>query len=781
MFGKKSLIILAIACFSGCQARLGDTPTIPAVLDALPAEQRVKPLDGAVATSPVKKTITDSTFGGSKKSVALAKIGQPTANHSTTSREFLLKPNHLTTKVAPQPVISPDTFKGSLEEPQSIVPNNFSSDGVEPACFTASETGQGFQGSTTRNTSREIIGKTNVGSAPDPDKLNLSDSTLPNPPKNTQPVELTVKDPSRKNTQPVELTLKDPSPNQIQPVELTLEDHSQSDVTVEDEAYIDMTIEQAVRIGLQNSKVIRDLGGTVLRNPEALASAYDPSITHSNPLFGEEAALSEFDAILNSSAFFENNDRELNNQFLGTNGIVQQDLGNLQFGITKRVATGGVISLRSVSDYDNNNSVGNRFGTPSSSWQTFVEGEMRQPLLRGSNVNVNRIAGPGAGAGEFNGIAIAKSRTNISVSEFKISVRNLVSDIENAYWDLYFAYRDLEAKKAARDNALQSWRRIKALGNEKKIGGEADKEGQAREQYFRFEAEVQDAIYGRPDSGTSSNNGSTAGTFRPVSGLKVAERRFRFLVGLSMSDDNRIRPVDEPVVAPTTYDRDSCLKTAFANRSELKRQLEQIRQVELQMIAAENALLPQLDLVGRYRFRGFGSDLIGDSSIPNDSASADLFNGDFQEWQLGMEVNIPLGSRREFAAIRNIEQRLLRERSVLNEQKRQITADIGNALDNVHRAYLFHALQHNRLIGALDQLHAVKITNEQKKAPLNLVLEAQRRVLDAQTELYRAKVEFALARRSVEFEKGTLLPSMNVRFSDTESLLESDFYLPSSP
>jgi len=550
--------------------------------------------------------------------------------------------------------------------------------------------------------------------------------------------------------------------------------------SLERESYKNMSISEAVRLGLQNSKVIRDLGGTILQNPEAIASAYDPSITHSNPFFGEEAALSEFDANLNASSVFENNDLEVNNQFLGDNGSIQQDLGNLQLGVTKRTATGALVSLRSVSDYDNNNSVGNRFGTPSSSWQTFLEGEMRQPLLRGGRVNVNRITTPGAATGEFNGIEIAKSRTDISVSEFKISVRNLVSDIENAYWDLYFAYRDLEARKAARDNALQSWRRIQSLGNEKKEGGEADKEGQAREQYFRFEAAVQDAIFGRPGDGTSSNNGTSAGIFRPASGLKVAERRFRYLVGLplSSSDTMTIRPTNEPSVVPTSYDLDVCVNTAFANRSELKRQLEIIRQTELQMQAARDLLLPQLDLVGRYRVRGFGSDLVGQSSIPNDSASADLFDAEHQEWQLGMELNVAVGYRREFATIRNIEQRLLREKQVLHEQKRRIAADIGNALDNVERAYLFHVLQYNRLAGALDQLHAVRITNEQKKAPLNLVLEAQRRVLDAQTDLYRAKVEFALAKRDVEFEQGTLLTNMNVQFSDRENLLDSNFYEP---
>ena len=763
MFSYKSLVVLTIVCFTGCQTPLVDNPTISSVLESFPTTQKFQPEDQVEDSSSIEETLVETleeaqTSGELKESVDLSpsKTDQPLTNPSATSGYFPLVPIYSNAEGPPEPAIPPHSFADS---PKETPPT---SDSIAIASYATSEVVQDLEDT--------AVGDTAVGDT-------AGDTGLED---TTGDTNQEFSEPNRDvpTAEPVRVQLSDselPTPEPTQDAEVIYGDEFPTATEVVTEAYMDISLEEAVRLGLQNSKVIRDLGGTVLRNPDALASAYDPSITHSNPLLGEEAALSEFDAILNTSAIFENNDREVNNQFLGTNGVIQQDLGNLQFGITKRAATGGQFSIRTVSDYDNNNSIGNQFGNPSSSWQTFVEGELRQPLLRGNTASVNRITGPGAGAGEFNGIAIAKTRTNISVSEFKISVRNLVSDIENAYWDLYFAYRDLEAKKAARDNALQSWRRIKALGNEKKIGGEADKEGQAREQYFRFEAAVQDAMYGRPGDGTSSNNGSTPGTFRPVSGLKVAERRLRFLVGLELTDETPIRPIDEPVVVPTNYDRDSCLDIAFANRSELKRQLEQLRQIELQMLASKNALLPQLDFIGRYRFRGFGSDLIGDSSIPNDSALNDLTDGDHQEWQLGMELNIPLGFRREFAAIRNIEQRMLREKGILNEQKRQISADIGNALDNVKRAYLFHVLQHNRLIGALDQLQAVTITNEQKKAPLNLVLEAQRRVLDAQTELYRAKVEFALAKRNVEFEKGTLLPSMNVRFSDKEKLLDSNF------
>ena len=65
-------------------------------------------------------------------------------------------------------------------------------------------------------------------------------------------------------------------------------------------------------------------------------------------------------------------------------------------------------------------------------------------------------------------------------------MRNLVYDVENAYWELYFAYRALEASKTGRDSALQTWQKIHALYTVGARGGEAEKEAQSRAQYYLF-------------------------------------------------------------------------------------------------------------------------------------------------------------------------------------------------------------------------------------------------------------------------------------------------------
>ena len=105
---------------------------------------------------------------------------------------------------------------------------------------------------------------------------------------------------------------------------------------------------------------------------------------------------------------------------------------------------------------------------------------------------------------------VARINTDVALTDFEIAVRDLVSNVENAYWDLYYGYRDLDAKVKARDAALDTWRKIYALYETGRRGGEAEKEAQAREQYFRFQEDVQTALSGEILDGTRVGNGSAA-------------------------------------------------------------------------------------------------------------------------------------------------------------------------------------------------------------------------------------------------------------------------------
>ncbi len=393
-------------------------------------------------------------------------------------------------------------------------------------------------------------------------------------------------------------------------------------------------------------------------------------------------------------------------------------------------------------------------------------------MLQNAGVEINRLNGANGIPGQANGVLIARANTDIAIADFEIGVRDMVSNVENAYWDLYFAYRDLDAKTAARDAALDSWRRVQALAQAGRKGGEADKEAEAREQYFRFQEEVQNALTGRLIDGTQTNNGSSGGSFRGTGGVQVTERRLRLLIGLPITDGRMLRPSDQPKLAKIEYDWYAALSEAVVRRAELRKQQWVVKRREMEMLAARNFLLPNLDTVGRYRFRGFGKDLINPQSDGTrfDNAFENMTDGDFQEWQVGLELNMPLGFRRGHAAVRQAELQLARERAILREQERDVQSGLSNAAAELERAFTVAQTSYNRRAAAKEQLAAIEAAYESDKAGLDLVLDSQRRAVESESRYHAALVEYALAIKNLHFEKGSLLDFNEITLAEGPGL-----------
>lgn len=523
--------------------------------------------------------------------------------------------------------------------------------------------------------------------------------------------------------------------------------------------YRNISLAEVIQLALENSPVLRELGGTVVRSPDATRTMYDPSIAESDPRFGIEAALSDFDAQLQSSIFWEKNHRALNNEFFGGGTrILFQDASVFQAAITKTAATGSQFTIRHNVDYDGNNAPGNLLP---SAWNANVEAEVRQPLLQGAGLEFNRIAGPFATPGVYNGVLVARINTDVALVDFEIAVRDLMSNLENSYWDLYYGYRDLDAKVKARDEALKTWRSVYALYETGRAGGEASNEAQAREQYFRFQEEVQTALSGEILDGTRVGNGSGGGTFRPTGGVLVAERRLRVLMGLSPNDGQLLRPSDDPIMAQVKFDWEQSAAESAVRRAELRRQKWNIRRRELELIASRNFVMPRLDALGRYRWRGFGDDLTGNENGglgQFDSAYGNLATGNFQEWQLGLEFSLPIGFRRAHAGVRNAELLVARERAILRDQQREVIRELSDSIAEMDRTFAVAQTSYNRLIASQQQHQALLIPfEENKEVSLDLLLDAQRRLMESEVRYYRALAEYAIATKNVHYVKGTLL------------------------
>ncbi|MFC1597469.1 TolC family protein [Planctomycetota bacterium] len=532
--------------------------------------------------------------------------------------------------------------------------------------------------------------------------------------------------------------------------------------------YWDMTLEEAVYLALTTSDVVRTLGGAVFRAPGTLRTAYNPAIRESDPQFGVEGALSAFDAQFSSTLFFEKNDRKLNNEFNGELGFFEQDYDVFGAQLTKRAATGSRFTLRKSIDFDNNNNIGQQF--PQGAWTVKLDAEARHPLLQGGGLNFNRIAGPDASPGISKGVLIARVNTDVSLVEFEAGIRDFISEVEHAYWRLYAQYHVLDARIKARNASLETWRSIHALYQAGRRGGEAYKESQAREQYRRFEGAVQDALVGIP----GDPSGATGGVYASLSssgapGVHLYERGLRFLIGLPTNGDRLIRPIDEPSLSPVVFPWETIVTEALVRRPELRRQRWQIKRRELELIASKNFLLPNLDLVGRYRWRGFGERLIdssGNGTERFDNAYTNLTDGDFQEWQLGVEFSVPIGFRQGHAAVQNAELRLARARAVLEEQERLAINFLSTAVAEKDRAYKVMQTDYNRLLAAKKHLTDAQAAYDHDQIDLIVLLDAQRRHADAEEAYYALQAAYARALKNVHYHKGSLLAYCGVGLSE---------------
>jgi len=540
----------------------------------------------------------------------------------------------------------------------------------------------------------------------------------------------------------------------------------------------ELTLEEAVRTALENGKVLRNLGGrfasfggprpqtgepavSLLTAPQGTPTVYDPAIVETDPFRGVESALALFDAQLSSSLTWDrlnkpqNIDRGVGSAVFPR--VLEGDTGNWRTGLTKRTATGASFGFANETVYDNNNSPIREQNPPNSgnvvvpsTWTTNYDFTFSQPLLQGAGVTYNRIAGPDffdnlAGRPNFRGVLLARINADISLADFEAGVRNLVSDTEQSYWELYFAYRNLEARKAGRDSALEAWRKVHALYVEQSRGGEADKEAQAREQYFFFRSEVEQAL----------------------TDVYRAENRLRFMMGISPSDGRLIRPSDEPTTARITFDWQQALVEALSRSAELRKQKWVIKQRELELVASKNLILPRLDLIGRWRFLGMGQDLINQNYNPYEATATDplqgtdaystLFSGQFQEWQAGAQFLMPLGFRRELATVRHHQLQLAKARAQLQDEELEASHALVDAVRNIDTNFALAQTNFNRRVAAERQVEAVQAAYDANTVTLDQLLDAQRRRAEAESAYYRSLVDYNRSISQLHFRKGSLL------------------------
>ncbi len=527
----------------------------------------------------------------------------------------------------------------------------------------------------------------------------------------------------------------------------------------------DLTLEDAIRYALHNGKVLRQIGGQevggrafaeqiapappsfLTGSPLQAGTIYDPAIAETDARSGVNAALSLFDPQLSTDLFWERNHepRDVNPNFsTSVPTQLNQDVAEFDTTLSKTTADGTVLSLGMSTNYDlerNNNSV-----NPDllHNYTTSIQMEIRRPLLQGYGVEYNRIAGPGAIPGFNQGVLIARINTDITLAAFEASVRNLVSDVENQYWDLHFAYHNLDAWVKARDRVLRTWHKVKALVDAGVLP--VSDEAQAREEYFSFRNLAEQAQWR----------------------LYHAESNLRYMMGLAATDGRLIRPADDPTTAKITFDWSQVQTEAMSRSPELREARWRVKQRELELIAAKNYLLPRVDLDARYRWLGMGDKIIdhGNNVFSDNGANVpagaleNLGSGEFQDWHIGIEAQIPLGYRKQKDGVKNAELALARDRAKLREIELEVSHQVAFAISDMEANLVMSATNFNHELAAqrfVDATETVFDTDPNGAATLLNLLGAYRSLAQAEVDYFGSITNYARSIAGVHYRKGSLL------------------------
>ena len=549
-----------------------------------------------------------------------------------------------------------------------------------------------------------------------------------------------------------------------------------------------LTLQDAIKIGLDNSEMVRvtDLAAQITVaegfEPRQLAaqgtatqlgggglqSIYDPAIQETQI----SSALSAFDTNFVNQMLWGHSVAPYNNAIsAGTlvSGarfpiIFNQDTAQFSTGLQKNTATGATLGITHNISYLYSNSPTNV--TPSA-YTTNLQLSLTQPLLgsaplangfpQSPNASITKPVGLEANRAP---ILIARLSADASVWTFKSSVQALVRSIEQQYWLLARKHVQHWASEQA---VVLAEEILKREQSELEVGRGtvADvAEAQQRLEQFRL-----DLVLKTED-------------------LINFERQLRNLLGLPPADDRRIVPVSAPTEARLEPDWDASLAQMLTFMPDIVIEQLRVRSAELQLLLSRNQLLPQLSLNLLYQLNGLGHTLdqseavmTGKSILAIDplistqqrAAGLNALPGkyqDFQQWQIGMTFQMPLGMRAPYANMRSAQYTLLRERAYLQQVVHQTTHGLARYFLMVDAEYKKFKTASRYRASAAERLEAQRAFYEEGRITIDRYLDAVSQFASAVAMEAEYRTNYNIAIVLLEEAKGTLLAYDNIAVAE---------------
>lgn len=309
-------------------------------------------------------------------------------------------------------------------------------------------------------------------------------------------------------------------------------------------------------------------------------------------------------------------------------------------GINQRLPTGATYELSFDSNRNNTDTTFLQGINPA--YQTDLSLKVVQPLLRNFGVDVNRTQ-----------IKIAQNEQEISMDQFRQTTMDIITQVQDAYWELVFALEDLKVAQRSLDLAKE----LADLNRARVRAGVA-----APVEITQAETDIA---------------AREAGVTVAEKAVRDADDRLKVVLNIPKAGEwgGAILPTDPARFSPVIADLPTAVADALSKRPDYEAVKIDLSNRELTLRFARNQLLPQLAVEGTVGLNGLG-DSYGDSATK-------LSSRDFYQGSVGLVFSVPLGNRAARAEFIKAQLAVAQTRVTLRDAELQITAQVREAVRRI--------------------------------------------------------------------------------------------------
>ncbi len=352
---------------------------------------------------------------------------------------------------------------------------------------------------------------------------------------------------------------------------------------------------------------------------------------------------------------------------------------------------------------------------------------LNQALLRGRGTDVNLV-----------GLRQARHETTKSAYELEEFLIEFVSRVEQAYWGLALAQEVLAIREFAVELADEQLERAKDL------------------------VEVGRAVEGAVLSARAEKASREAELHRARGDVRNAT--IGLLRLMNAPEDTgwewTLKPEDEPEVQRVTIERLESEQLAQQHRPDLQQLMLEAEIRDLDVLAARNGRLPELDLFAEYGLTSLGDDLGG--------GFRHLGETQYYNYNVGLELNVPLLNRAEKARHRRAELASRQTMRRLLDQGQQARTEVRQAINDAEAEWQSIEASQFALESREEELSIEEDRYEVGLITHLDVLQVQRMLIQAQVSAVTARVNYIQALTDLYAKEGTLLQRRGVQLDYDE-------------